>query len=55
MQALTHIISFNIHNRLMEVDAIIPHLTGAEVEAQRGEETGGAHIAGEQSSSSQRV
>lgn len=47
MQALTHIISFNMHNSLVEVDAIIPHLTGAEVEPQKGEGTGGAHIAGE--------
>lgn len=43
----TYIISFNIHNSPMGVDAIIPCLTGAETEAQRGEETGGARTTGE--------
>lgn len=44
---VTWVVSFNIHNSPMLLDAIVPHLIGAEVEIQVGEDTGGALTAGE--------
>lgn len=47
------VVSFNIHNSPVGLDAIVPHLIGEEVETQIGEDTGGALTAGEQPFSSQ--